>query len=108
MLRAVPKEPSTYGRAVLSEGYRKCEQAVIRQCREILEKRFDYANSDADSFLDAEWDGDMEIRTCALRISIVTNDCSTMLGLSVSYSTQDETKRCDVGFCRPDPNGSSG
>jgi protein-L-isoaspartate(D-aspartate) O-methyltransferase len=47
------KEPSTYGRAVLSEGYRKCEEAVIRQCRELLEKRLDYAGHDGDSFLDA-------------------------------------------------------
>src|SRR3954451_17420280 len=26
------KEPSTYGRAVLTAGYRKCEQAVVAQC----------------------------------------------------------------------------
>jgi len=45
------KEPSTYGRAVLTEGYRKCEEAVIEQCRELLQKRLDYA--DGDSFLDA-------------------------------------------------------
>ena len=47
------KEPSTYGRAVLTEGYRKCEEAVIEQCRELLRKRLDYANEDGDSFLDA-------------------------------------------------------
>src|SRR5215207_1411383 len=45
------KEPSTYGRAVLTEGYRKCEEAVIEQCRALLRKRLDYA--DGDSFLDA-------------------------------------------------------
>ena len=33
------KEPSTYGRAVLTSGYKKCEKAVIQQCRELLEKR---------------------------------------------------------------------
>ena len=39
------KEPSTYGRAVLTAGYRKCEQAVIEQCRELLRKRLDYARA---------------------------------------------------------------
>jgi protein-L-isoaspartate(D-aspartate) O-methyltransferase len=46
-------EPSTYGRAVLTAGYRKCEEAVIRQCRELLEKEFAYAERDGDDFLDA-------------------------------------------------------
>jgi protein-L-isoaspartate(D-aspartate) O-methyltransferase len=46
-------EPSTYGRAVLTAGYRKCEEAVIRQCRELLEKEFAYAATDGDAFLDA-------------------------------------------------------
>jgi protein-L-isoaspartate(D-aspartate) O-methyltransferase len=46
-------EPSTYGRAVLTSGYRKCEEAVIRQCRELLEKEFSYAATDGDAFLDA-------------------------------------------------------
>jgi protein-L-isoaspartate(D-aspartate) O-methyltransferase len=46
-------DPSTYGRAVLTEGYRKCEQDVIRQCREMLEKEFEYARNDGDEFLDA-------------------------------------------------------
>ena len=47
------KEPSTYGRAVLTEGYRKCEESVLRQCREILERQLDYGKADPDSFLDA-------------------------------------------------------
>jgi protein-L-isoaspartate(D-aspartate) O-methyltransferase len=47
------KEPSTYGRAVLTEGYRKCEQAVIDQCRELLQRRLEYAAQDGESFLDA-------------------------------------------------------
>ena len=46
-------EPSTYGRAVLTAGYRKCEEAVTMQCRDLLEKRLEYAHSDGDSFLDA-------------------------------------------------------
>jgi erythromycin esterase-like protein len=47
------KEPSTYGRAVLSAGYGKCEEAVIAQCRDLLSKELDYARGDIDSFLDA-------------------------------------------------------
>ena len=47
------KDPSTYGRAVLTAGYRKCEQAVIEQCRALLKKRLEYARGDKDSFLDA-------------------------------------------------------
>jgi protein-L-isoaspartate(D-aspartate) O-methyltransferase len=47
------REPSTYGRAVLTEGYRKCEQAVVEQCRDLLQRRLVYAAQDGDSFLDA-------------------------------------------------------
>ena len=47
------REPSTYGRAVLTESYRKCEEAVVHQCRDILARRLDYAGGDPDSFLDA-------------------------------------------------------
>jgi protein-L-isoaspartate(D-aspartate) O-methyltransferase len=47
------KEPSTYGRAVLTEGYRKCEKAVIDQCRELLQRRLEYGARDRESFLDA-------------------------------------------------------
>jgi protein-L-isoaspartate(D-aspartate) O-methyltransferase len=47
------KEPSTYGRAVLTAGYRKCEQAVIDQCRELLQRRLEYTVQDGESFLDA-------------------------------------------------------
>jgi protein-L-isoaspartate(D-aspartate) O-methyltransferase len=46
-------DPGAYGRAVLTEGYRKCEEAVIRQCRELLEKQFEYAAADGEEFLDA-------------------------------------------------------
>jgi protein-L-isoaspartate(D-aspartate) O-methyltransferase len=45
------KEPSTYGHAVLTSGYRKCEQAVIEQCRALLESAIEYGRDD--SFLDA-------------------------------------------------------
>jgi protein-L-isoaspartate(D-aspartate) O-methyltransferase len=47
------REPSTYGRAVLTSGYGKCEEAVLKQCRDLLEKELDYAAYDGDSFLDA-------------------------------------------------------
>jgi protein-L-isoaspartate(D-aspartate) O-methyltransferase len=47
------KEPSTYGRALLTAGYRKCEQAVIDQCRELLKRRLEYAAQNGESFLDA-------------------------------------------------------
>ncbi|WP_046869710.1 protein-L-isoaspartate(D-aspartate) O-methyltransferase [Microvirga massiliensis] len=47
------REPSTYGRAVLRGGYRKCEQAVIAQCRDLLQRRLEYAAQDGESFLDA-------------------------------------------------------
>jgi protein-L-isoaspartate(D-aspartate) O-methyltransferase len=47
------RDPATYGRAALSGGFRKCEAAVIEQCRALLEKRMDYAGEDGDRFLDA-------------------------------------------------------
>jgi protein-L-isoaspartate(D-aspartate) O-methyltransferase len=31
-------DPAVYGRAALSRGYRECEQAVVAQCREMLEQ----------------------------------------------------------------------
>src|SRR3954447_19537430 len=47
------KEPSTYGHAVLTAGYRKCEQAVIEQCQELLQRRLDHGAQDGAAFLDA-------------------------------------------------------
>ena len=47
------KEPSTYGRAVLSAGYRKCEAAVVQQCHELLQRRLQYSKADGGRFLDA-------------------------------------------------------
>jgi hypothetical protein len=40
-----------YGRAVLTEAYRKCEEVVVRQCR--IFWKLHYAAKDADNFLDA-------------------------------------------------------
>jgi len=47
------KEPSTYGRAVLTEGYRKCEEAVLKQCQDLLKRKLEYASGGDDRFLDA-------------------------------------------------------
>ena len=47
------RDPATYGRAVLSAGYRKCEQAVVAQLRELLAKRLQYAARGGEGFLDA-------------------------------------------------------
>ena len=47
------KEPSTYGRAVLTAAYRECEQEVVAQCKELLGKRLEYADRDGERFLDA-------------------------------------------------------
>jgi protein-L-isoaspartate(D-aspartate) O-methyltransferase len=45
------REPSTYGRAVLTAGYRNCEEAVVAQLRDVLRQRL--KEKDEDSFLDA-------------------------------------------------------
>jgi erythromycin esterase-like protein len=47
------KEPSAYGRAVLSAGYHTCEEAVVAQCQELLKRQLEYAANDAGGFLDA-------------------------------------------------------
>jgi erythromycin esterase-like protein len=44
-------EPSTYGRAVLRSGYKACEEAVVKQCRELLERSFTEEDGD---LLDAQ------------------------------------------------------
>ncbi|ESY78163.1 protein-L-isoaspartate O-methyltransferase [Mesorhizobium sp. LNHC221B00] len=46
-------EPSTYGRAVLTAGYQKCEKAVLEQCRDLLARQLEYARQDGVEFLDA-------------------------------------------------------
>jgi len=47
------KDPATYGRAVLTRGYDKCEAEVTRQLHELLQRRLEYAGHDGDDFLDA-------------------------------------------------------
>ena len=46
-------DPATYGRAVLTDAYRKCEEKAIRQCRDLLENELDYAAQDGAGFLGA-------------------------------------------------------
>ena len=48
------REPSTYGRAVLTAGYRKCEQAVVAQCRRSAARSGSTTRAqDGEGFLDA-------------------------------------------------------
>jgi erythromycin esterase-like protein len=47
------EDPAVYGRAVLTAGYRSCEEAVVKQCRELLQNRLEYAREDGEQFLDA-------------------------------------------------------
>ena len=48
--------PADYGHAVLAAAYRKCEQAVVQQCRELLARQLDYDHGgpgEGEAFLDA-------------------------------------------------------
>lgn len=38
---------------MLTAGYQGCEKAVVDQCRELLQKRLEYSQSDGDSYFDA-------------------------------------------------------
>ncbi|WP_434734681.1 erythromycin esterase family protein [Rhizobium sp. YTUHZ044] len=46
-------DPATYGRAVLTDAYRSCEEAVLKQCTELLARSLDDAASDGHDFLNA-------------------------------------------------------
>jgi protein-L-isoaspartate(D-aspartate) O-methyltransferase len=46
-------DPATYGRAVLSAGYRRCEPQVVAMLRDLLERQLDYAVRDGERYLDA-------------------------------------------------------
>jgi erythromycin esterase-like protein len=48
------KEPETYGRMALSQGYAFCEEGVAKVLRELLEKQPHYAGGDGEEYLDAE------------------------------------------------------
>jgi protein-L-isoaspartate(D-aspartate) O-methyltransferase len=45
-------DPATYGRFALSQGYSECEQAVVQQCRELLDRAFEHGG-DGDELLGA-------------------------------------------------------
>ena len=47
------KDPAVYGRVVLNGQYEQCEEVVIAQLRELLEKQLEYAQADGTQFLDA-------------------------------------------------------
>ncbi|KQY70264.1 protein-L-isoaspartate O-methyltransferase [Ensifer sp. Root142] len=45
--------PDSYGRAVLTTGYRDCEDEVVRQCRELLGSELNRSGSDDQALFDA-------------------------------------------------------
>jgi protein-L-isoaspartate(D-aspartate) O-methyltransferase len=47
------QDPATYGRAALTAGFRKCEQKVVDQLRDLLQRRLEYVAHDGESYLDA-------------------------------------------------------
>jgi protein-L-isoaspartate(D-aspartate) O-methyltransferase len=46
-------DPAAYGAAATSGRYEACEQDVVRMLRDLLDKRFQYADRDGERFLDA-------------------------------------------------------
>ncbi|HSQ00997.1 MAG TPA: protein-L-isoaspartate(D-aspartate) O-methyltransferase [Candidatus Dormibacteraeota bacterium] len=46
-------DPAAYGRAVLTEGYRACEDAVVAMLCDLLDKRLAYTARDGERYLDA-------------------------------------------------------
>jgi protein-L-isoaspartate(D-aspartate) O-methyltransferase len=46
-------DPAAYGRAVLTQGYRSCEEEVVAMLRHLLDRRLEYMRRDGDRFLDA-------------------------------------------------------
>ena len=46
-------DPAAYGRAALTEAYRKCEQDVVNLLVELLQKQQAYSEDDGDRFFDA-------------------------------------------------------
>ncbi len=46
-------DPASYGRAILTSGYSKCETAVVAMLRDLLAKQLDYQHKDGENFLDA-------------------------------------------------------
>jgi protein-L-isoaspartate(D-aspartate) O-methyltransferase len=46
-------DPAIYGRAVLSAGYAKCENAVVAMLRDLFERQMAYEQRDGEGFFDA-------------------------------------------------------
>ncbi len=46
-------DPTAYGRAVVTRGYRACEAQVVANLRALLDKRLDYQHRDGERFVDA-------------------------------------------------------
>ena len=46
-------DPATYGRAAMRSGYAPCEEAVVKQCQELLEKALENDGSDFDAAMNA-------------------------------------------------------
>jgi protein-L-isoaspartate(D-aspartate) O-methyltransferase len=47
------RDPAAYGRAVLSDSYQDCEEAVIAMLGDMLRRRIEYSQRDGDTFFDA-------------------------------------------------------
>jgi erythromycin esterase-like protein len=98
------KEPETYGRAVLTAGYRKCEQAVIQQCRDLLQCRLDYAAQDGEGFLDAAqnaWlvaSAERYYASCTMaarsRGTCATRTCSRRFAICSKRAGRDPRRSC--------------
>ncbi|HYZ48573.1 MAG TPA: erythromycin esterase family protein [Sphingomonas sp.] len=52
-LKPWKEQPAIYGRIALSEGYGRCEKAVVRMLRELFAKQQSYVDGDPDAFIDA-------------------------------------------------------
>ncbi|MDQ4088415.1 MAG: protein-L-isoaspartate(D-aspartate) O-methyltransferase, partial [Pseudomonadota bacterium] len=46
-------DPALYGRLAITEGYARCEKAVVQMLRELHSKRMEYAAQDGEEWLDA-------------------------------------------------------
>jgi erythromycin esterase-like protein len=47
------QSPQVYGRIALTQGYRACEEGVVKMLVELLQRRGEYAHADGTAFLDA-------------------------------------------------------
>jgi erythromycin esterase-like protein len=52
-LKPWKEEPAVYGRIALSEGYGRCEEAVVQTLRDLFAKQQAYVDDDPDAFIDA-------------------------------------------------------